>query len=147
MGPPTQAHGQLVLLEPTVIDFAVNDTYQKITGNWDGSLLSHFEFDAVNDLLRYTGPDGRYVLVNGSSDLKVSKIASTCYALFINGVLAPGAETPHDFNVPNKTEGIGITAIAELHNGDELEVFAKINDATADMTTETLRVTFWGELR
>lgn len=140
------ARGQLYLPNSTAITYSAADTYEKISGVWAGRGLRFFEADASGKLT-YKGPDSMAVLFTGSSDIRASKICAVKYALFKNGALIPGAETPAAVELPLRTRNISITAIIELNAGDYLEVWSKISDATATLTAETLSITCWSDHR
>lgn len=138
--------GQLYLTSPATLDYAADNTYEKIVGTYGSASLNFFTATAAG-VLTYTGPDNTDFLFSGSSDMSANKSVTVYYALFKNGVLVPGAETPVDIQVSNRTRNISITAIVNLDKNDYLEVYSKCNDATADLTATTLSITCWGDHR
>jgi hypothetical protein len=85
-----------------------------------------------------------FCLVNGTSDIKVSNACQVKYGLFINGDLAPGAETPVDFPANNKIENIAITAIANFNKGDLITIRAWVDTPGVTLTISTLKTTYLG---
>lgn len=142
-GSRSQGRGQLRLTAPADTDTTTVDTYVKIVGTFDDGLANNFTI--VANKLVWNGNDGTVFLVNGTSELHVDKACKTTYGLFKNGVLIPGAETPHDFPASLRTDSIAITGIVELDNGDEIDVHVKSDTTNTKVTVSTLRVTFWGE--
>jgi hypothetical protein len=138
---PNNYKGQMQLTPDTALAFAAVDTYEKVVGTWTDSCLFKFTFDP-SGILTYTGPDTCFLL-NGVSDLQVNKACEVTYALFKNGVLVPGAETPHTFTAAAKTSNISITRICTLETGDTVEVYAKCDDDTAIATIKSLSITLW----
>jgi len=138
---PENYRGQMRLTAETTLVFAAADTYQKVEGVWLDGHLNKFETDNLGTLT-YIGPD-TFALMNGVSDLQVNKACEVTYALFKNGVLVEGAETPHTFTATSKTSNISITRICEINTGDELEVYAKCDDGTATALIKSLTVTVW----
>lgn len=138
---PNNYRGQMSITHDTTLAFAAVDTYEKIVGVWEDSNLFKFTFDP-DGTLTYTGPDA-CLLLNGVSDLQVNKACEVTYALYINGAVVPGAETPHTFTSAAKTSNIGITRICQLQTGDTIEVYAKCDDDTAIATFKTLSITLW----
>lgn len=119
-------------------------TYYKIEDTWTVFAdPKGFTVDAGNDRLVYSGATGAF-LFSGSSDLSVDKNCKITYGLHKNGVLVPGAETPHDFGSANSTSNISITAILTLEADDYLEVWAKSDIATTALTVASLAITAWG---
>ena len=133
------AHGQLRLYEPTDTTLENSGVYQKISGTFiDGSA---FSFAIINNKLKYLGPS-RCFLFNGCSDLEVDKSCEIIYGLYVNGVLVPEAQTPHDFPSPAKTTTISITALVDLNQNDELEVYAKSDNNNTVLSVKSLNITF-----
>lgn len=137
---------QMSLTASTVLDFTASDTYEKIAGTWAGTSLSFFTATEAG-VLTYSGPDNCCFLFSGTSDCTATKISELSYALFKNGELITGAETPFTVGVPLRVRNVSITAIINLNKNDYLEVFAKCNDNTSDLRVSTLTVTFWGDHR
>lgn len=135
--------GQLILTAPADTDTTTVDTYVKIVGTFADGLANNFTI--VANKLKWNGKNGTVFLVNGTSDLSVDKTCKTTYGLFKNGVLVPGAETPHDFPASLKVSSISITGIVSLDNGDEIDVHVKSDTINTKISVSTLRVTFWGE--
>ena len=135
-------HGQLRLESPADTVCTLADTYYKIAGN----MIDGYEcgFRVGINKLEYTGPSKVTFLFNGVSDLKVSKAANITYGLYKNGALVIQAQTPHTFVAAAKTSNISITALAELNQGDELEVYIKSDEAGLTATVSSLNITFWG---
>ncbi|MCK4521611.1 MAG: hypothetical protein KAU20_03480 [Nanoarchaeota archaeon] len=134
------------LTSSLVTDCVTADQYYKIVGAWsDGDCNQGFEFDGAGKLT-YTGQDGVYCLFNGVSDLSSSKVARVWYGLYINGVLASGAETPHDFQAANKIGGISITNFVKLQKYDYIEIYVKSEVAANPITHETLLLTLLGDM-
>lgn len=138
---PNNYKGQMQITPDTTLSFAAADTYEKVVGVWTDSCLFKFTFNP-NGTLTYVGPDTCFLL-NGVSDLQVNKQCEITYALYINGALVEGAETPHTFTSAAKTSNIGITRILTLETGDTIEVYAKCNDDTVIATFKSLSVTLW----
>ena len=85
---------------------------------------------------------------HGTSDLEVAPASGTptiTYALFINGVLKAGAETPHVFNVLNKIENISIIAPLILDRNDYIEIHVKSSVAGVTVTSKTLSILYDGK--
>ena len=118
-------------------------TYYKIAGTFDVGLSRLFS--AATNKIKWNGPSGARFLFNGSSDLAVDKLCEITYSLYCNGLLVPGAQTPHTFVALAKTVNISITAIIALNHGDELDVYAKSNADNTLLTVRALGITFWGE--
>lgn len=138
--------GQAVLTVPTQQIFAAPDTYQKIVGVFTDLGTNHkFILEANGGKLTYQGKSNTPVLFNGVSDLSVNKACTVTYALFLNGALVPRAETPHTFTAAAKTEGISITGLPPLNNGDELEIYVKCDDATVVLDVVNLQTTYMTE--
>ena len=142
--PRTVPRGQATLSAPVSLSPAVADTYEAVPGTWSDGNAYKFSTSAAG-VLTYMGSSNRAFLFSGSSDLSVAIADMVTYALFVNGVLAPGAETPHIFTAPAKTENIAITAIITLDYGDTLQVFAK-SLAGNQIDVKTLRITAWGDV-
>jgi hypothetical protein len=140
-GFPNNYRGQMQLTTDTTLAFAAIDTYEKIAGVWTDSCLFKFTFDATG-ILTYTGPYACF-LFNGVSDLQVDKACNVSFALYKNGALVTGAETPHTFTSAAKTSNISITRICTLETGDTIEVYAKSDDDTATATIKSLSITLW----
>lgn len=143
IGPSKQnLHGQLRLIEETNTTLTNAGQYYKIAGTMsDGHAAG---FIVTDNKLKYTGPSGTCFHFSGVCDLQVDKACNTVFSLYKNGELVTGAQTPHTFVSPSKTGTIAITAIVELSQDDELEVYAKSDEAVTLMTVETLNIVFWG---
>ena len=131
------------LLSPQNTTCTDADTYYKIEGTWGGAKCVGFERDGLGKLTCLTNSDTTY-LFNGTSDVLVDKVAKITYALFVNGQLVEGAETPHDFTAASKTEGIAITGYPIFNTGDYIEVYVKSSAAGTVVTSESLIITFLG---
>jgi hypothetical protein len=134
--------GQATLTAPVSLAPAVADTYEAVPGVWGDGNCHAFVTSAAG-VVTYSGESGAVFLLNGTSDLGVAIADTTTFALFLNGTLVPGAETPHIFTAPAKTENISITALIELDSGDTVQVFAK-SLAGNQLDIATLRITLWG---
>jgi len=132
------------LLDATTHAFSTT-AYEKIVGTWGDGDCCHFTIDDVNDRLIYTGQDGVSFLFNGVADVSIDKASDISFALYKNGSLVVGAETPHSFSAPSKTSTLSICRIKTLNSGDYLEVWAKCSDDTATITINGLNITAWGE--
>jgi len=140
----SESHGQLRLESPADTNLSETDTYYKVSGNFiDGDANG---FEVVDNKLKYIRDSGICFLLNGVSDLQVNKACTITYSLFKNGVLVPGAQTPHTFVNPSKTSNISITAICKLDKNDELEVFAKSDEINTIISVHTLNDTLWGSI-
>ena len=122
------------------------DQYYKIAGTWiDGSgSNNNFTFDGTGKIT-YVGESGRYFLFNGASDIQANKVSRVTYALYINGALATGAETPADIKTANASRNISITHVLQLTNSDYFEIFVKSDTASTVVKHNTLFLTFWGD--
>lgn len=121
------------------------DQYYKIGGTWGGSQCLGFVRDGLGKLTYKNGANITFLL-NGTSDVKADKNCQITYALFKNGVLVTGAETPHTFSSANQIANIAITAFVEnLKYDDYLEVYCKSDTANTLITSETLITTFLGD--
>jgi hypothetical protein len=116
------------------------DTYYPMAGTFSGGPTNGFS-SAADGTLTYNGGRKLFQFI-GSSDMGVDKACETTYGLHINGVLAPGAETPHDFTAAAKTEGIGIVAFVWFDPGDAITVKIKSDVAATTVTVKTLRMGF-----
>ena len=135
-------HGQLSLTAQADTVLALAETYYKISGNFaNGDALG---FIVQDGKLIYQGPSGQCFLLNGVSDVAVSKACEITYGLHINGELVEGAETPHTFPASARTQTMAITALTKLNQNDEIDIYAKSDEASTTLTARTLRVTFWG---
>ncbi len=83
--------------------------------------------------------------MNGVSDIKVDKACEITYALYKNGELVTGAETPHSFASASKYSTISITTLITVNPGDYFEAWAKSDDATVTLTINSLKILFFGE--
>jgi hypothetical protein len=137
-------HGGMALNDNPVVNLGGIDNYTKIPGDWVAYHSKGFTVDNVLDRIIYSGVDNVDFLFNGSSDVLSDKNATITYGLYKNGVLIPGAETPHDFGTANAVEHIGITAIVTLNKNDYLEIWAKSSTNDTTITPKSLSITFWG---
>lgn len=119
------------------------DTYYKITGTWSSQGLLRFTADGAGKLT-YVGP-GECLLMVGTSDLSVDKACVLHYALYLNGAVAAGvSETPHTFLAQSKIANISIVGLVPIEAGDEIEIFAKSDQADTTLTPSTLKVVLFG---
>lgn len=133
------------LSAPQTTTCTLADTYYKIAGTWGGSLCKGFERDGTGKIT-YKGPSGVTYLFNGTSDVKTDTAGKVTYGLYLNGALVTGAETPHDFTAAAKTENIAITSFPAFNYGDEIEVYCKHSTAGSDVISDSLIITFLGEI-
>ena len=118
-------------------------SYVKITGTWNNMLVDNDDF-TVDGVGRITcNKSGCYHFV-GDSNLTASSAGKIYYALYKNGLLIPGAETPTDVVSASKIGAIGINSFIELVETDYLEVWVK-SDSANSVTSETLLITFMGD--
>jgi hypothetical protein len=121
------------------------NTYYMIGGTWGGASCVGFERDGKGKIT-YTDGTGVVFLLNGTSDVQADKNCTITYALFKNGQLVDGAETPHTFEHANSIANISITAIVEgLICGDYLEIYCKSDQSNTLVTSNTLIITFYGD--
>ena len=99
--PRTVPRGQATLTAPVSLAPAAADTYEPVPGVWSDGNCYQFTTSAAG-VLEYSGSSGRAFLFNGSSDLGVNVADTVTYALYVNGVMVPGEETPHTFTAPAK---------------------------------------------
>ncbi len=118
-------------------------SYTKITGTWTDLVSSSNSFTVDGTGKITCNVDGCY-LFNGESNLSATSAGRVTYALYKNGTLVPGAETPEDLVSASKIGAIGITSFIDLVATDYLEVFVK-TDAANSVTSETLAITFLGD--
>lgn len=138
-----QIRGQMGLdcSTPLVVDIISANTYQLVEGTWcDGS---NNLFTISGNTLKYTGIEDVVVFFAGHSDLQVSKVGQLSYGLYKNGQLVSGAETPHTFVTSAKTSTISIAKIIELSYNDELEIWVKYDDDSAELTIYSLTILCW----
>ncbi len=90
---------------------------------------------------------GGKFLITGVSDLSVDKASTIYYAVFLNGVQLPHETTEHTFSNQSKVENISITSIVTLSENDTIEIKAKGDGVTSNVTFDVIKldVTFWGE--
>lgn len=136
-------HAGQVIDALTNTDLTLADQYYKINGPFTAMDLHAFIHN-IDGTLTYTGTL-KHFLFSGASDLGVNKVCRITYALFKNGVLVPGAETPHDFTAQAKVENISITAILGATKDDYFAVYGKSSVADTVLSVATLLTTFWGE--
>jgi hypothetical protein len=141
-GTDAHNHGHITLVTPAAITLVTPGQYYKIPGAYLAHDHAGFLADETGKLV-HVDVKGVYML-NGTSDVEVNKACQITYALFLNGVLAPGAESPHTFAASSKIDTLAITAIIHLVKGDYLEVYAKTDTASALLTPSTLQVTLFG---
>lgn len=134
--------GKLRLQAPAETTALEVDTYIKVAGVFSDGYAKGFVI--VDNALVWKGVDGMCFLLNGVADLRVSKVCTLTLALFKNGELVTGAETPHVFTSPAKTSNLSITDLIMLNQNDSLDVYVKVTDPTAIITVESMSLTFWG---
>ena len=139
---PNIIRGKIKLTSGGVTVLTNIGQYYKIGGVYADGDLSYFTL-AADGTLTYSGPDCT-PLLNGVSDVESDKAAVVTYALFLNGVLVSGAETPHTFVSASKIENISITEFPALTAGDYLNVYAKSDTIATTITPSSLIVTFYG---
>jgi hypothetical protein len=127
----------------TTVAFAGVDTYEKIIGTWSDGISVKFTVDDVNDRLIYTGDDTLTFIMNGVSNLSVDRSCQTTYGLYVNGVLVPGAETPHTFAASARVDTISISGLIELKKNDYIEIWAKCDTAGTTMTIQLGQITMF----
>ena len=138
--------GRHVLSSSTTTTCTDADTYYKITGTWTNGAGGHsFETDGTGKLT-YIGDNNITYLLIGNSDLSSDKVAKITYALYKNGALVTGFETPTDFTAANKIGNIGINNFVVLNTGDYLEVYVKSDTAATTVTHNTLILTLLGDV-
>ena len=137
--------GQMHIATGTTLAFDAVDTYQKIIGTWTDGCANRFTVDDVNDRIIYNGVRSMVALMNGVSDIQTDKACQITYALYKNGTLVTGAETPHTFASASKYATISITTLIEIAANDYFEVWAKCDDNTVTLTINSLKILFFGE--
>jgi hypothetical protein len=140
----TVCKGQLRLTAAEDTPMAVAGDYYQVQGVFADGDIKNFSL-AADGTLTYSGMSGNVFLLSGSSDLAGNKVCEVTYSVFVNGVLAPGAQTPHSFKNAAETQNISITGLLSLNNGDAITVRAKSDAANTTITVSTLTVTLWGE--
>lgn len=114
---------------------ALNDdgvTYSPVTGMLVN--LPTPEFTVVGGKLVYSDGSSRSFIVNGTSDLEVSKATDITYQVFINGTPVPGETTVTSFTAAGKKRNISITSKIMLNSGDEVEIKALGDGSTASVS-------------
>lgn len=134
-------HGQIRLQSPTDTTLANADEYYKIAGTFINGERCGFEI--VDNKLKYTGPSGMCFHLSGNSDVSTNHACQITYSLYVNGILYPGAQTPHTFPASARISSISITAIIKLNQGDELEVYAKSDTLATVISVSSLGVVCW----
>ena len=137
------SRGQLTLNTPADAVMAVAGTYYKISGDFSDGYACGFRVE--DEKLIYTGPSGVCFLLNGVSDVAVDKACEMTYGLHINGILQADAQTPHTFPASARTQTLAITGLLRLNQNDEIDVYAKSNQANTTANVRNLRVTLWGQ--
>lgn len=119
--------------------------YYHILGVYsDGNALGFTTL--VDGKITFNGHDGTAFIMNGVSDLAVDKNCKLSYGLYKNGVLIPGAESPHDFEHANQTILLAINFLITLNKNDYLEVYAKSDIAATTLTVTSLVTTYMGTI-
>jgi len=131
---------------PETTTCTIADTYYKISGTWgDGDDCNHgFAFDGSGKIT-FQGQSGAYLLFNGASDLSADKVATVTYAMYLNGALVTGGESPVSIQHANENVNLSITNFVKLNPGDYIEIYVKSNTANTDVTSSTLFLTFLGQ--
>lgn len=140
----TVSKGQISLSTATPTDLTNSGQYYPLSGSFTDGNCKNFTLTA-GGVLTFIGHVPKVFLFNGSSDLSSSKVSIVTYALFINGSLATGAETPHSFTTAASVESLSITSMVYAFPGDQFQVYAKSNTASTTIDVNTLKVTLWGE--
>ena len=91
-------------------------------------------FSVTAGILKYLNGANKF-LVNGTSDIEVSKAADITYALVVNGVPVPTELTTVSFTASGKKRNISITAIAVINQDDLIEIWAKADGTTGVILT------------
>lgn len=137
--------GQSRLTAPSNVILTNAEQYYHVTGTYsDGNALG---FTTLADgKITFNGHDGTAFVMTGISDLSVDKNCKLSYGLYKNGVLIPGAESPHDFEHANQTILLAINFLITLNRGDYLEVYAKSSIANTTLTITSLVTTYLGTI-
>jgi hypothetical protein len=136
-----KAGGQLRILNPANTICVLANEFYKIAGTFeDGETVG---FTIAENKICWNGNNGIDFLFNGSSDVQVNKACTITYALFKNGILIPNVQTPHKFLSPSKTSNISITALVEINNNDEFDVYVKSDSAGTIVSVQTFNITLW----
>ena len=122
---------------------AVADQWYPVLGVFTDGANHGFSL-TIDGQLTHTG-NTAWILINGVADIEVDKACELTFGMFADGILIPGAETPHDFVANNKTDSIGITDINSIAKDLILQIYAKSSVVNTLLTTKNLRVSFWGE--
>lgn len=140
----TNDKGQLRLVEATDTNVIIPDEFIKISGDFcDGA---SYNFEIIDNKLKFLGSDNSVFLFMGVSDLQVNKACEIEYSLFKNSAIVVGAQTPHTFTAPAKTGTISIVSLITLNNGDELDVWVKSDTANTIFSIKTLNIVLWCEV-
>lgn len=99
-------------------------------------------FSAVAGKLIHDGLSGLFV-INGTSDLEVSKATDITYSLVVDSVAVPSEQTTVSFSSSAKKANISITSIAQINSGNVIEIWAKGSGvAGVTLTVNKLDLTF-----
>lgn len=131
--------GQLILTAPSSFTLTNADEYYTIPGAFADGFNLGIE-TSVDGVMTYTG-FGNIMRIVGVSDLEVDRACEITYAFFREGLLVPGAQTPHGFVSPSKTANISITAIMEAAKNNYMSVRVKSDVAGTVVNIRTLVVT------
>jgi hypothetical protein len=137
--------GQMHIDTGTTLAFTSANTYEKIVGTWTDGCANNFTISDVNDRITYNGNRTMCAVMNGVSDISVNKACTVTFALYKNGSLLTGAETPHTFGYISRYSTISITTIIEITQNDYFEVWAKADDTSVTLTINSLKILFFGE--
>ena len=129
---------------PATTTLTTAGDYYSIDGTFSDGDCKNFTV-ASDGTITYNGNDGTIFQFVGVSDLEVDKACEITYALEKNSVIDTTSTTPHTFVAASKIDGIAITRVISLNNGDVLKIKAKSTVNTTLMTANTLFLTFFGE--
>jgi|GEM_PF-4767748 len=133
----------MYLSASATLTFTASDTYYKLSSSsFSGTTVSGFDI-ASTGTVTYTADSTATFIFAGISDYQVDQACTVTYALFKNGILVPGAETPHVFTNQNQITNISIVAmIPNVNENDYFDIYMKCNNAGASMTANTLSILF-----
>ena len=120
MSPASPSYVEYRLESPAVVVLPVTEEYIKVPGMIKG-LSNNFSVTAGTLECETTGT----YLVNGTSDLEISKADDMTYSIFVNDTLVPHESTTVSFTASGKKRNISITSIAAFSLGDTIEIHVK----------------------
>lgn len=132
--------GQMRVDTPAATTLTTADQYYQVAGTFVDTYNKNFTTSAAG-AITYTGTSGLYFQFSGASNLIADKACKITFALYLNGALATGAESPVDIAAATKNNTNAITRILQLNNGDILTVWVKSDTNTTSMTANTLFIT------